>query len=58
MSAGIVDNILNQVNQLPPKVAEGTKKLLFLKLEAELSQKRCIIEGEKFVPNDDVRDVF
>lgn len=60
MSAPIVSNILHQVNQLPPHVAASVKKLLYLKLEVELSQKRCVIEGEPYkkLPDDHVHDVF
>lgn len=60
MSAQIVENILHQVNRLPSPVAASVKKLLYLKLEIELSQKRCVIEGEPYkkLPEDHVHDVF
>jgi hypothetical protein len=40
MVAGIVNNILQQINQNPD--SEEIKKLLFLKLEMELSGSRCV----------------
>ena len=44
MIAPAVDHILQFINQQPK--AEAIKKLLFLKLEVELNETRCVI-GEK-----------
>lgn len=42
MSAPIVNHILNQLNNHPD--GHNIKKLLYLKLELEFSQTRCIDE--------------
>ncbi len=41
--SNVVNDILNQVSAM--ERADDIKKLLYLKLEMELSQKRCQVEG-------------
>lgn len=49
----VVNHILEQINRQPD--ADRIKKLLFLKLETELSQKRCNIgDKEPPLPEDHV----
>lgn len=51
--APLVNNILDQINRQP--AADRIKKLLFLKLEMELSQKRFIVlDKEPPLPEDHV----
>ena len=54
MSAHIVNNILAQINQQPNPA--NIKKLLYLKLETELSSSRCVFNEQLQKENKELND--
>ena len=54
MSALVVNNILNQINQQPN--SKSIKKLLYLKLEMELNADRCIFDEQVAKENKELQN--
>lgn len=54
MSAHIVNSILAQINQQPNPA--NIKKLLYLKLETELSSSRCVFNEQLQKENKELND--
>lgn len=54
MAAHIVNNILAQINQQPNSA--NIKKLLYLKLETELSSSRCVFNEQLQKENKELND--